>query len=477
MARWLVAGLVWFQLLLPTPPATAAPKYCGDPARVLIVLDRSGSMSSYNKWTDAKNAVNGLINKYSGQIYFGLMLFPGPGGSCTPGVVDVAVSATSKGAISTTMNKNSPTGMTPMGATMKNAHSYLKGFLAKQSKYVLLITDGSETCSGRAIDWVKALMGLGIKTFVVGFGSGVNATELNNLANAGGTPLPGTTRYYRADNPTQLSAALQTIGKAVSCCGNGKLDPGERCEKTLAWGTPGACPRLPSHCPYRKCFLAAPTGTECNVVCGYKPVTQPKTGDGCCPPGANHNNDKDCPANCGNGVLEAGEQCDPGIKAGPGRCKTLAACDDGNACTKDEVVGGACHRQCRNTRLVAIDTRKDGCCPPHTTSMDDPDCPPPCGPDRQKNCLDPCKTVTCPPNFYCYYGKCLQKKQGSGADGGASLPGTDGGSPGQTGSGFGPQGTISGTGCACQTGGGSGGMSLLLALLLLGLWGSHRRRR
>ena len=98
--------------------------------------------------------------------------------------------------------------------------------------------------------------------------------------------------------------------------------------------------------------------------------------------------------------------------------------------------------------------------------------PPPCGPDRQKDCLNPCKTVTCPQGFYCYYGKCLPKKDPA-ADGGGFLPGADGGAgpPGSNGI----DGFIGGAGCACQTGSGSGLMSLPLALLLL--WGIHRRRR
>lgn len=36
------------------------------------------------------------------------------------------------------------------------------------------------------------------------------------------------------------------------------------------------------------------------------------SGDGCCAPGCNNNNDTDCPAICGNGIEEAGEGCDDG---------------------------------------------------------------------------------------------------------------------------------------------------------------------
>jgi cysteine-rich repeat protein len=36
------------------------------------------------------------------------------------------------------------------------------------------------------------------------------------------------------------------------------------------------------------------------------------SGDGCCPAGANNNNDGDCPPVCRNGIVEQGEQCDDG---------------------------------------------------------------------------------------------------------------------------------------------------------------------
>jgi cysteine-rich repeat protein len=52
----------------------------------------------------------------------------------------------------------------------------------------------------------------------------------------------------------------------------------------------------------------------------------PKNGDGCCPAGANANNDNDCQPVCGNKVVEGTEQCDDGNtdpNDGCDMCKTV----------------------------------------------------------------------------------------------------------------------------------------------------------
>ena len=474
-------------VILSSTPALAVGPNCGDPPFMLVVLDRSGSMAG-SKWANAKSAVTNLVTKYDIQINFGLMIFPGPGGNCDAGQVDVPISNTSKNKIISTLGKTSTTGMTPMGVTMKNAYNYLKGLNPKKAKYIMFITDGSETCSGKAIDWVKAAAGAKIKTFVVGFGSGVSSTELNNLAMAGGTPKSGSTKYYQADSPAALSTALQAIGSLVSCCGNGVLDAGEQCDKAIPAGKKGTCKLV---CDDKNaCTTDAPTGKECSWSCKFTPVTKPSgkgIKDGCCPPGANAANDGDCKASCGNGVLEAGEDCDPSIKTGAGKCKTKADCDDKDKCTIDSLTGSACHVKCLHTKIKPDPKTKDGCCPTGMSAVDDADCLPPCGPDRTKNCVNPCKDVKCPTGFYCKYGKC--SPLGAKTEAGQPIP-TDGGPAFKDGSGSGTgsgtgngngnnpgggEGFVDGEGCACSTHR-PHGMGLGL-LLLLGLLALRRRKR
>lgn len=462
-------------VLLAAAPALGQPN-CGDPPDMLIVLDRSGSMSSksgfLSKWSHAVTAVNSLVGSYDSQIRFGLMLFPGSGSSCAAGGIDVGVKNNAKGSIAAKLAMSWPGGNTPIASSLKAAHGYLTKIDPKKTKYVLLVTDGGETCKGKPVDWVKALKGAGIKTYVVGFGSGVDAGLLNGLAGAGGTALPKLPAYYKADSPSKLKQALQSIGSLVSCCGNGILDPGEKCDPKIPAGKTGACPTTCND--GNACTTDYVSGSKCAVVCASKPVLSPKHGDGCCPPGATSVNDNDCKPACGNGVLEAGETCDPKIAAGKaGACKTAADCDDGDPCTVDSIAGSACNVTCTSDKAKPDPTAKDGCCLPGYSIDEDADCPPNCGPDSNEDCIDLCRGVKCPDGQYCHKGKC-KPWPGSGDN----TKGFEGENK-QPAAG-GPEGdyNMEGVGCACSTGGGDGpaaglGLGLLLALLTL----LSRRRR
>jgi cysteine-rich repeat protein len=61
-------------------------------------------------------------------------------------------------------------------------------------------------------------------------------------------------------------------------------------------------------------------GAGCNLYCGYVQITSPLNGDGCCPSGANANNDNDCAPVCGNKLVEPTEGCDDGNTAAGDGC-------------------------------------------------------------------------------------------------------------------------------------------------------------
>ena len=160
-------------------------------------------------------------------------------------------------------------------------------------------------------------------------------------------------------------------------CGNGVVDTsvGETCDKGIAAGTTGACPTTCDD--GMACTTDVMSGSECQVACINTPITLPTDGDGCCPTGANANNDNDCSATCGNGVVESGESCDTGITSGTGACPTT--CNDGVACTTDTLMSaGTCNAACMYTPITMA-KNGDGCCPTGANHSTDTDCPAGCG--------------------------------------------------------------------------------------------------
>jgi cysteine-rich repeat protein len=190
-------------------------------------------------------------------------------------------------------------------------------------------------------------------------------------------------------------------------CGNGVVDVGETCDTALTAGTLGACPTATACDDGDPCTEDVVRAADtCGALCTHVPITVQSgpNHDGCCPAGAWHAADVDCPSACGDGRLDPDEECDPGLPSSdPHACPV--ACDDGQPCTLDVRVGSACHVKCMNTPITAF-VSGDGCCPAGATSRTDRDCTPSCGNgvvEPGESCddgpmsADPCPK-SCPPS-------------------------------------------------------------------------------
>lgn len=103
----------------------------------------------------------------------------------------------------------------------------------------------------------------------------------------------------------------KTDSDCSTTCGNGSVDANETCDGTGDKACPASCddkdPCTEDH--------TSGSAKNCSIACTYMPVTQAKSGDGCCPDGVSANSDSDCKATCGNTKVEQGEDCDDGNQA------------------------------------------------------------------------------------------------------------------------------------------------------------------
>lgn len=214
------------------------------PAALMILLDNSGSMDSgfgETKWEKAKTALTALLSEYAGtgKIMFGFDVFPDfecSGFCCdvTHPVVSDCAPDNEEALIDAITAAPAPPGEfdTPLcgGMDAFNDPGYAPGlFAAEGPRYLLVVSDGQEECNGGdfpetcgsapsypgAVATVEELLGNGISTFVIGFGAGVDAQQLNVIAAAGGTPYD---TYFVATDTVGLETAFAEIAASVVSC-------------------------------------------------------------------------------------------------------------------------------------------------------------------------------------------------------------------------------------------------------------------
>lgn len=212
------------------------------PPNLLVVLDRSCSMTekigAQTKWQIAVDALNGLMTTYANQIRFGITLFPDlVAPSCAQDTIPVPPAPGNEMAITKLLTDSLamndpyfPDGpcVTNIDAAMDQASKEPAFLDTTRASYALLLTDGKQSSCNVAggdagtTQIITAMNAAGVKTFVIGFGSGADPQSLSQFADAGGVPEP-TTHFYDAADAASLAAALDTIANATIGC-DFKLD-------------------------------------------------------------------------------------------------------------------------------------------------------------------------------------------------------------------------------------------------------------
>jgi hypothetical protein len=228
-------------------------------ANVLLVIDKSSSMDDQpngfelKKWEALKAALEAALDQASGEMSFGLLLYPYGEtaeiplecfeGCCEvpegPAAVQVGIPAGDSGAteVMEALAKTSPGGGTPTADALAAALAYFTtgdGVSLKGDRYVLLATDGGPNCGSvdtkctadrctpnldgacpegnccdgegayclddvAVVEQLEALAAAGIPTFVVGIpGTEKYAEYLEGFAIAGGVTNPDAPPSYYA---------------------------------------------------------------------------------------------------------------------------------------------------------------------------------------------------------------------------------------------------------------------------------------
>ena len=211
----------------------------GEARDILMVLDRSGSMKmgGVDRWTPVSMGINTIVSEAEEHTRLGLMLFPGAGGQCASGKIDVPIALHSAASFAQALAEE-PEGGTPTANTLAEAKAALSG--ATRPTIVVLITDGEPNCGptlpifdpNGQIDpnafeserlareateaAIKELATAGIKTYVIG----VDATNpdlkktLDTFALAGGT---GETMHRPVLSEDDVAATLRSLLTPGAC--------------------------------------------------------------------------------------------------------------------------------------------------------------------------------------------------------------------------------------------------------------------
>ncbi len=232
----------------PDPPTVTCgdqmPAFARGKANVLIILDRSTSMGqgkAPTKWDQAVAALDQVATNLADDLRFGLAVFPGAGNTemCADPTLELAMgdhtSAEIQGAYDAPLGPNGAT-PTRQALHVANQNNWVSDPSdpqdATRNKSIVFITDGSPNCKvGSESDFqvsdqvavipeVDAIHAKGIPVYIVGFGSGVNADNLNEMATHGGTDNPDDPNnlYYQTNDGAALEAALLSIGSALVSC-------------------------------------------------------------------------------------------------------------------------------------------------------------------------------------------------------------------------------------------------------------------
>lgn len=195
-----------------------------------LILDASNSMNEplggTKKIDIAKQALNEVLNDLSPDTYLALRVYGSditklsisPGqtkedavkAACTDSVLKTGFAKGNITNIKQIINTAEAVGYTPIAYSLELAGEDFKGISG--NNYIILASDGKETCAGDPIAVVNALKSKGINVVVhtIGFAVDEEARQqLQDIAKAGGG------NYYSADTAEQLKESFKKVIEVI----------------------------------------------------------------------------------------------------------------------------------------------------------------------------------------------------------------------------------------------------------------------
>ncbi|MBX3228721.1 MAG: VWA domain-containing protein [Labilithrix sp.] len=250
-----------------------------DPPTIYFVLDRSGSMSLDDKWTQVRFTVANVMRSLGPRANFGAAVFPGRDEQCSAGIEVLPVtngdppSSTADGPATRALiaaTAYHPNGGTPTASTLQAVHARLAGISGR--RFVILATDGAPNCNVKAVcgldqcqpniddfqgcspngpsccdgvrgspancnDAAPTVAAIGslraddIPVFVVGLPgtqAPVYTSLLDSMAVAGGVANPTSPRFFRVDSASasaMLVALKKVAAKITATCAYDLKEP------------------------------------------------------------------------------------------------------------------------------------------------------------------------------------------------------------------------------------------------------------
>ena len=209
-----MVAAVLFVAADPRPEPAAA---VGSEPVVYFVVDVSGSMAG-TPLAQAKAAINASVDALPSGVGLGLRSYSG--GCSQPTSPDVAIATGNGSTVKSTVNALTAGGGTPTSAALVKGLDDLDAYQTTGQKRVVLLTDGDNQCSPTICQAAQngVTNGIDFTLYTVGLGSGVNTTDLQCAATAGGG------EYLPSPTPQDLA---ETIAEAVAE-GDYDVPPGER---------------------------------------------------------------------------------------------------------------------------------------------------------------------------------------------------------------------------------------------------------